>query len=414
MGHLDHSTRTARPPENAFVGRQPIFGHELKVYAYELFYRSAADQERANIESSDDMATSQTIINTFINIGLDRLVGNKMAAINITEAFLLEENRIPFTPRQVIIEILESIPVTGPMINAVARLAKEGYTIALDDYIYNPAHAPLIQLASIVKIDLTLVDRDELARHVEELRQYKVKLLAEKVETPDDYLTCVKLGFDYFQGYFLSRPQTISAERLPANRMTIMNLLAVVNNPEADNEDLAEAINTDVNTSYKLLRMINSAAFNLPRKVESIQHCIILLGRRKLASWASMLALCSLDDRPLEILHIAMIRAKMCEILAETTGSRQPESYFTVGMFSALDLIMQRPLEKLLQPLPLSSEIVAALIHREGRMGQALNCVMAYEIADWSQVSFSSLSPDEITEANLDAITWANIILDIM
>lgn len=414
MDQAEPNTKIARPPENVYVGRQPIFDRRLKVFAYELFYRSAAEQERSDTNISGDKATSQTIINTFINIGLNRLVGNKLAAINVTESFLLEDNRIPFTSGQVILEILENIPVTGPMINAVSRLSKEGYIIALDDYIYNPAHAPLINLANLIKIDLTTIDRDRLAEHVRELRKYKAKLLAEKVETADDYLACVKLGFDYFQGFFLSRPQTVSSEKLPANRLTIMNLLAVVHNPETETEELAEAINTDVNTSYKLLKMINSAAFNLSRKVESIQQCIILLGRRKLASWASMLALCSLDDRPLEILRNAMIRAKMCEILAETIGYRQPESYFTVGMFSALDLIMQRPLEKLLAPLPLSSDILAALLHREGRMGDALNCVIAYEMADWSGIKFSSLSPEQITEANLDAITWANIILEIM
>lgn len=414
MEQVKTNASMARPPENVFVGRQPIFDRQLNVYAYELLYRSAAEQERANVDKTSDRATVQTIINTFINIGLKRLVGNKLAAINVTESFLLEDNRIPFTPEQVILEILENIPVTGPMINAVSQLAREGYTIALDDYIYNPAHAPLLHLASIIKIDLSTLNREELAQHVRELRQYKVKLLAEKVENADDYLTCVKLGFDYFQGYFLSRPQTVSAEKLPANRMTIMNLLAVVHNPDAENEDLADAINTDINTSYKLLRMINSAAFNLSRKVESVQQCIVLLGRRKLASWASMLALCNLDDRPAELLRTAMIRAKMCEILGEAVGSRQPESYFTVGMFSALDLIMQRPLEKLLAPLPLSSDIVAALLQREGRLGEALACVMAYEIADWSNVRFSSLSPEEITEANLDAMTWANIIIEII
>lgn len=401
-------------PNNVYVGRQPIFDRSLNLYAYELLYRHTAQHEQANIGTDGDNATTQTIINTFMEIGLDRLVRNKLAAINLTETFLLEENRIPFSPKQVILEILEDIDITQPMLDALSRLSEAGYTLALDDYVYNPAHAPLLQLVDIIKLDLTVLAPNAIKQHIEYLRQYGVKLLAEKVETPQDFIMCSNLGFDYFQGYFLSRPQIISAEKMPANRLTIMNLLAVLHNPDAESEDLAEAINTDVTTSYKLLKMINSAAFNLPRKVESIQHGVLLLGRRKLASWASMLALSNLSDRPAEILRSAMIRAKMCELLAEQVGIKPVESYFTVGMFSALDLIMQRPLPKLLEPLPLSSDVVAALLYHKGRLGEALACVMAYEIADWPNVEFRHLSTQDILIANIEAVTWANIIIDTL
>jgi EAL and modified HD-GYP domain-containing signal transduction protein len=409
---LSEKTQTSAAPDNVYVGRQPIFDRNLNVYAYELLYRTAAHQSAANIGADGDAATTQTIINTFMEIGLEKLVLNKLAAINLTEKFLLDDNRIPFSPKQVILEILEDIPVTTPLINAVAKLANAGYNIALDDYIYNPAHAPLLHLANIVKIDLTRLSKDDIQQHIEQLHQYKVKLLAEKIETPQDFILCANLGFDYFQGYFLSRPTIISAEKMPTNRVTILNLLSVLHNPDAETEDLTEAINTDVTTSYKLLKMINSAAFNLPRKVESIQHGVLLLGRRKLSSWASMLALNTLNDRPAEILRTAMVRAKMCELLAETAGIKPVESFFTVGLFSALDLIMQRPLPKLLEPLPLSSEIVSALLYHKGKLGEALTCVMAYEVADWPNVEFAGLSTQDILITNIEAVTWANGILD--
>ena len=411
---LPEKEKPTSAPTNVYVGRQPIFDRTLNVYAYELLYRAGTQQNAANVGFDGDSATTQTIINTFMEIGLDRLVLNKMAAINLTEKFLLEDNRIPFTPRQVILEILEDIPVTTPLLVAVSKLAKAGYTIALDDYLYNPAHAPLLQLANIVKIDLTRLSRDELKQHVTQLREYNVKLLAEKIETPEEFILCSNLGFDYFQGYFLSRPQIITAEKMPTNRLTVMNLLAVLHNPDSDNDDLADAINTDVTTSYKLLRMINSAAFNLPRKVESIQHGVLLLGRRKLSSWASMMALSSLNDRPSEILRTAMIRAKMCELLAEKAGIKPVESYFTVGMFSALDLIMQRPLPKLLEPLPLSAEIISALLYHKGKLGEALSCVMAYEVADWPNVEFARLDTQDILITNIEAVTWASGIIDTL
>jgi EAL and modified HD-GYP domain-containing signal transduction protein len=400
--------------QNVFVGRQPIFDTNLNVFAYELLYRSAEQAVTSAGAVDGDQATTTTIINTFVEIGFDKLVRDKMAAINLTEQFLLDDDKLPFSPKQVILEILEDVPVTPALISAVQRLVDKGYIIALDDYLYNPAHAPLLKLAKIVKIDLMALSDQELKEHVQVLKQYDVKLVAEKIETPQEYLYCRELGFDYFQGYFLSRPQIISGEKLPANRLTVLNLLAVLHNPDADADDLAEAINTDVTTSYKLLKMINSAAFNLQREIQSIQQGVMLLGRRKLSSWASMLSMSSLSDRPSEILRTAMIRAKMCELLAEKSKERETDRYFTVGLFSALDLLLQRPLPKLLEPLPLGEDVLEGLLYHRGRLGDVLSCVMAYEISDWRNVKLSGLSTDDILVSNIEAVTWANAIIDTL
>ena len=399
---------------NVFVGRQPIFDTKLNVYGYELLYRSAEKVNTSAGMVSPEQATTTTIINSFVEIGLERLVRDKFAAINLTEQFILEESKIPFSPSQVILEILEDIPVTPELIKATQRLVDAGYIIALDDYIYNPAHAPLINLASIIKIDLMALSRDELIEHVQELKKFDVKLLAEKIETADEFIVCRDLGLDYFQGYFLSRPQIIKGKSLPANKFTVLNLLSVLHNPDSDPDDLAEAINTDVTTSYKLLKLINSAAFNLQREIESIEQGVMLLGRRNLCSWASMLAMSTLNDRPSEILRTAMTRAKMCELIAEKLGERSVERYFTVGMFSALDLLLQRSLEDLLEPLPLSDDIITALLHHEGIMGEALICVMAYEVSDWDNAVMNRLSENDIFVANIEAVTWANGIMDTL
>ena len=400
--------------QNVFVGRQPIFDANLNVFAYELLYRSAEQALNSAGAIDGEQATTTTIINTFVEIGLDKLVRGKMAAINLTEQFLLDDDKLPFSPKQVILEILEDIPVTPALISAVERLVEKGYIIALDDYLYNPAHAPLLKLAKIVKIDLMALSDEELREHVRVLKEYDVKLVAEKIETPQEYLYCRELGFDYFQGYFLSRPQIISAEKLPTNRLTVLNLLAVLHNPDSDADDLAEAINTDVTTSYKLLKMINSAAFNLQREIQSIQQGVLLLGRRKLSSWASMLSMSTLSDRPSEILRTAMIRAKMCELLAERMNERDTDRFCTVGLFSALDLLLQRPLPKLLEPLPLGEDILDGLLYYRGRLGEVLSCVMAYEISDWRNVKIDGLSTDDILVSNIEAVTWANAIIDTL
>lgn len=399
---------------NVFVGRQPIFDNKLNVYGYELLYRAAENADSSAGMINADQATSTTIINTFVEIGLDRLVRDKIATINLTEQFLLEDNKLPFTPSQVILEILEDVAVTPELIMAVQRLVNAGYTFALDDYLYNPAHAPLLRLARIVKIDLKALDKTELERHVHELKKYNVKLLAEKIETAEEFIHCRELGFDYFQGYFLSKPQVVKGKSLPSNRLTVLNLLAVLHNPVSDADDLAEAINTDITTSYKLLKLINSAAFNLQREITSIEQGVLLLGRQKLCSWASMLAMSTLDDRPSEILRTAMTRAKMCELLAEKLADRSSDTYFTVGMFSALDLLLQRPLEQLLEPLPLSEEITAAILRHEGQAGKVLTCVMAYEVSDWDNATLANLAANDILVANIEAVTWANVTMDML
>ena len=400
--------------KNVFVGRQPIFDKKLNVYAYELLFRSAEANNSSSAMLDGDSATSQTIINTFVEIGLEKLVRDKFAAINLTESFILDVDKIPFSKDQVILEILEDIPVTPKLIDAVQRLVDKGYIIALDDYIYDPKHAPLIKLATIIKIDLMAQSKQDLVKHVKELKNFNVKLLAEKIENFQEFEFCRKLGFDYFQGYFLSKPQIVKGTSLPANRLTVLHLLSVVNNPNSDTDDLTEAINTDVATSYRLLKLINSAAFGLQRKIDSIEQGILLLGRKQLASWASMLAMSSLDDRPSEILRTTMVRAKMCELVAEKIGATNIESFFTVGMFSALDLLLQRPLPELLKPLPLSSEIVSALLEGEGLLGKVLACVIAFEMSDWDKVCIKDIPAEEFTIINIEAITWAGAIIDTL
>lgn len=272
----------------------------------------------------------------------------------------------------------------------------------------------LLELAKIIKIDLMAITKQELVQHFKELKKYDVELLAEKIETFQEFEFCRKLGFDYFQGYFLSKPQIIKGSKLPTNRLTVLNLLSVVNNPDSDTEDLAEAINTDVATSYRLLKLINSAAFGLQRKIDSIEQGIMLLGRKQLSSWASMLAMSSLDDRPSEILRTTMVRAKMCELIAEKINAQNLDSFFTVGMFSALDLLLQRPLPELLKPLPLSSDIISALIKQEGILGQVLSSVLAFEVSDWDNILFADLTSDDILVINIEAVTWAGAIIDTL
>ena len=393
-----------------FVGRQPIFNRKLQVYAYELLFRSSTDNKASFGDLSADGATSTTIVSTFLEFGLEKLVGNKLAFINLTAKFLFTENALPIPPQQVVVEVLEDIPVNAQLIQAVTRLKSEGFTIALDDYIYNPAHKPLVALADIIKIDIMQLSREDLIRHAVALKKFDAKLLAEKVETMDEFELCHKLGFEYFQGYFLSKPRVIQGKSLPTNKLAVMNLLAVMQKDNADINELEEAISFDVSITYRILKLMNSAFFNYPNKINSIRQAIIILGRQKLASWASILALSSMSDRPSEIIHIAMTRAKMCALLADKAGATPVEPFFTTGLFSALDIMMERDLQELIKPLPLNVDIVSALLEHKGIKGEALKCVLAYEISDFANARFQNLSSHDVYVAQIEAITWANMV----
>lgn len=396
-----------------FVGRQPIYDRKLGVYGYELLFRSG-EANNASGAVSPDGATSQTIVHTFVDIGLETIVGKQFAFINMTESFLLEEDKLPISPKQVILEVLEDIPVTAKLVAAVKRLHKQGFIIALDDYIYNPEHKPLIEMAEIIKIDLMAMSREELIEHVEVLKPFNKKLLAEKIETLDEFDLCMELGFDYFQGYFLSKPRIIKSTALPQNKLSIMNILALLQDDDSDIDDIEKAISNDVAMSYKVLKLMNSAFFNFNTKIESVKQALLLLGRKKLNSWTSMTAMSNLDDQPSEMIRIAMIRAKMCEQLAEHAQLKPIENFFTTGLFSALDILMQYPLQVLLEPLPISDELHNAVVNQEGIMGDALRCTLAYESSDWENVKFHDLSDSDIHAANIEAISWANIVMDTM
>ena len=397
-----------------FVGKQPIYNQNLGVYGYELLFRSS-NQNAANLDiTSADSATSTTIINSFMEMGLDKLVGNRKAFLNLTEYFLTDEHALPLLPENVVLEVLEDIEVNSRLIRGLEGLTKRGFTLALDDYIYNPSHKPMISLASIIKIDIMQLSEKELVKHVKQLSKYKAKLLAEKVETLDEYEFCHDLGFDYFQGYFLSKPRIIKGESLPTNKLSLLNLLAILQNPDSDTAELEEAISFDVAVSYKILKLINSAFFSTQSKIESIRQAIVMLGRNQLRSWASMLALSNLEDRPSEMMHLAMTRAKMCELLAEKAHLPSQETYFTIGLFSALDILMERELVEVIKPLPLSEDVVAALLHKKGILGEALKCVLAYEVSDFENAHFQNLSINDLFVANVEAVSWSNMVVDTL
>lgn len=394
---------------NIFIGRQAIYDRDLKVSAYELLSRSNAEHNEAFVgEHNANHATTVVMLNALTEIGLQQLVGNHPAFINLTYDFLIGKCAIPDLQNQLVLEILEDIEVTDNLVKAVKTLSDNGYMIALDDFIYHDKLLPLVEIANIIKIDILQLDEQELRDHVSKLREHDVRLLAEKVESQHEYELCKGLGFDYFQGYFFCKPNIVEGQRAPANRLTIVNLLAQLQDPNVHIEKLEELISQDLALSYRLLKYINSAAFSLRREVDSIHHAIVMLGLNTIRSLANLMLMSNIDDKPHELLVIAIIRARMCEELAVNFDKKTKETYFTAGLFSVIDALMDSSMEDIVSQLPLSTELRDALLEQKGIVGEALKCCIAFERADWKNVKFQNLDEMTIQKSYFNAVIWSN------
>lgn len=389
---------------DVYLGRQPIFGRRLEVRGYELLYRQG-DVGSAQILEGD-RATAQVLLTACTEIGLERVVGDRIAYINLTRSFILGRYPIPLRPEQVVLELLEGQCVDAELIAGVTALRSKGYRIALDDFDPDSGDAALLGHTDIVKLDCRALTPERLERAVHDLRARGLELLAEKVETQADFERCRALGFDAFQGYFLSRPKNLHARTLPPNVLALLRLLARLQDPDAEVEEVQTLVSQDVSLSYRLLRHINSASYALRQSLGSVREAVMYLGLAKVRNLASLFLLARLDGRPSELLVTAMLRARMCELLALERELARSDTYFTVGLFSALDALMECPLDVLLEHLPLAEPIRAALLAREGPLGEALACVLAYEVGDWESVRCANLSAERIRGAYLDAIAW--------
>ncbi len=396
---------TPNPQGEVFVARQPIYDQHLNVIAYDLLFRRNEVNEAGNVEPYQ--ASAQVLLNTFVEIGLDALVGDQRAFIRFSRGFLLLDYVKLFPAKRIGIEV-KDIEVSNDLIEAVAALSVQGYTIVLDDFIYDDTLLPLVELADIVKLDVSALERPELEEQVGLLRHTNVELLAKKVETQDDLAYCKDLGFTYFQGFFFCTPEIVSGRRLPANRLALLQLLGALQNPDAEFDELEALISRDASLSYRLLSIANSAYYARAQKIDTIRQGLLLLGMKAITSTVSLLLLAHVEDKPHELLITAILRAKMCELLAVEMRHEEHEKFFLVGLFSVLDALMDRPMQEVLQALPLQDDIAQALLEQQGILGTILTCVLAYERGKWKEASSCGLDSEEIVDAYLNAISWTN------
>jgi c-di-GMP phosphodiesterase len=365
----------------AVVARQPICDRVQNTFAYELLYRKPGDD--VAVVNNPEQATAEVIVNSFIEIGLERMAGQATAFINVTRDFILGNHCRSLPANRVVFEILEDTEPDLELLGAISTLTRDGYTFALDDYKFEDRMKAFVPFCSYIKVDVRETPPEILSQRIGGLRQFPIKLLAEKVETPDEFAFYKDHGFDYFQGYFYCKPKLFSRAKISRNRVAVSQLLAKLHQREVRTRDIERIVSEDLSLSYQLLRYINSAAFSLPRQIESIGHAVRMVGTDHIRRIASLMMLAGVDDKPRELLRTSLVRAKMCELLARRHNYSNPDTHFTVGMFSTLDAFLDCPLADALAQLPLSDEIRKALLNHEGQLGRVLKYVLTYETGDW-------------------------------
>lgn len=391
--------------EDIYLARQPIYNRQLDVVGYELLYRED-DRDQARF-SDGTRASSRLIINTFIGLGLENIVGSNPAFINLTEDFFFHEQPIPMSNEQIVLELRVDQPPHGKVFDSLQELSRKGYRIALDDFSYRPELEPLMGIAHVAKLDLALLGREGMSQQVAHCRAHQLEILAEKVETHEDLAFCRELGIDYFQGYFFCKPQLMRGRAEPANRAVVMQLLNRLQDPDVSMEELEHIIIQDVALTYKLLRYLNCATYALRREISSVRDALLLLGTQTVKKWATLLMMSSYaDDKPSELIAIALIRARMCELLAKPFQVA-PDMAFTVGLFSVLDAVMDTPMEELLDTIALKTEIKFALLDQEGALGMLLGEVLNYESGIWPADQQHPLGARDYAQAYLAAVQWA-------
>ena len=394
------------------VGRQPIFDRGLDVLGYELLFRASEDATSA--AESGDMATTRVIVNTFTEFGLDRLVGQRLAFVNVTRPFVVGTMPIPFAADTAVLELLENIQAEEQVLAGARALREAGYSLALDDFFFEPGRLDFLPLVDYIKLDVLGVDPDVLARRVERCRRSEVKLIAERVETVQDMERAAALGFDYFQGYFLVRPDVVSATSITPAHLACLELLAKLADPVIGLADVESVVRTDLALNYRVLRAANAAASGSVRRIESIRDALVMLGLNRLRSWLLLMVLADAGNANEEQLGAAMTRARTCELMVQEADIRgvKPETAFIAGLLSSLELVLGVSMETLLARMPISPQIEAALVHGDGPLGGLVAAVVAYEEGDVARLEETGLDLFAVSRAYLSSVGWSLQIVE--
>ena len=396
-----------------FLARQPILTRSRELFGYELLFRNGIQNScgELNLEFA-----STSLLDTSFLIGFEKITAGRPMFINCPRDFLLRDYISLFPPRSVVVEILESVKPDQEIIDTCLHLKQSGFLIALDDFVDSHAWAPLVLLADIIKVDFRTTDRKEQGALVSRHSGKKIRMLAEKVETQEEYRSAMKMGYSLFQGYFFCKPEMMRHGELPASKIAYLDLLRAATAPEFDIEELALKIKHEASLTFRLLRYLNSAAFGLRAEVHSVPHALSLLGERELRKWIAVISVGVLaDGKPDELMTVPLVRGRFCELLAPLAGlGGHSNDLFLLGLLSVMDAILDQPLEQILAELPVRHEIKDALLAKKGLYWKLLEIAIAQECADWETISGiaekTRMSEERISELYVEAVDWSTAL----
>lgn len=398
-----------------FVGRQSILDTRMEIYGYELLFRSGLDNVFSHIDG--DLATSAVISNSFFNLGFSNITQGRKAAINFTRNVLVG-NYAQLLPQEIlIVEILEDVEPDPEVIDAVSHLKNEGYLIALDDYKGDRFQNPLIEYVDLIKVDFSQAPPEKQLEFVDNFKPQGIEMLAEKVETQDEFESAMAMGYTLFQGYFFCKPTIISGNRIPGAKIARMRLLNEANKPDFDARRIEEWLAGDAPLSKKIMRFVNTALSDGNGEATSIKQAMQRMSVGELRKWISLGALTGLGcDKPRALLVTATVRARFCELLGGLFGLKgREDDLFLLGMLSTIDALLDVPMDKAIQEIPMPEDLRAALLGGPCHLAHVLNIAIGYETGDWALFEESTKGDDvdenAIPPLHLEAVRLADEIL---
>lgn len=392
------------------MARQPIFNRFKEVYGYEILYRNGKNADFS--ESDGEYASGSVLTRCFLDFGVNELTGNKKAFINFTGQLLNSDIATIFPRKYLVIEILETVNISEEILKNCKKLKELGYTLAIDDFEYRQGYEELLKLVDIVKVDFIKSNREERQSIVQKFKRKGLVFLAEKVETQEDYRQALNLGFQYFQGYYFSKPEITSRQKIIPFPKHTLDLIQMLNEPQPDFLKISSLIEKDLSFSYDILKLVNSVYYGYKTKITSIRHAVSALGITELKKWVYLSALRDVKaDKPEELVRICMIRGQFMANMA--LKSRKQEIAFqllTIGMFSLIDLLTGKEMEKVLDELNFMENIKLVLLNRQNDSFQGIcyNIALCYEQGLWNEVEKSavkaSLSTGQLNESYVSAV----------
>lgn len=390
-------------PNPVAIVRQAIHDRWLRVVGYAVLLHSSDGSRRI---ADDEQVATRAIVDTVTAIGMTAIAGQQPAHLPVPRRFLLEMHALTLPPERVVLEVACPAPDDAPLHTVLERLAAQRYRISL---VCPPTSAPpreLARLADSVKIDVSGLSGAQIDEAAVRHAANDLTLIASGVNTHAMLARCRAAGFEQFQGFFLCTPNIVEGQPPPTTRLADLRALAGLYG-QATFEELEQTISRDVGLSYRLLTYLNSAYFNLARRVRSVREAIVLLGVPAVRRWATLIALSGVQDAPHELTITALVRARLCELIGRADEHGDPEAYFTTGLFSVVDVLAKAPLAQAIDGLGLSEEVERALLDHDGPMGDALAAALAYERGDMT-TSARRLPRASIGDLYLDAVAWAD------